>query len=141
MQGIATRLNYSSEDVDEEMEMEASLGFQLQPLRETKGQTMQVRGTKLRKEDHGKASRKGQIIHHHHVLVLLSIPHLLELSYQRLCIGNPGVTPVPSSAPRTTSMRAVRFLDDFLFLGGSGEAGMVVMVDEQTLRENNVYPS
>ncbi|GKB19349.1 hypothetical protein Tco_0853272 [Tanacetum coccineum] len=58
MQGIATRLNYSSEDVDEEMEMEASLGFQLQPLRETKGQTMQVRGTKLRKEDHGKASRK-----------------------------------------------------------------------------------
>ncbi|GJX93905.1 hypothetical protein Tco_0348491 [Tanacetum coccineum] len=41
LQGIATRLNYSSEDVDEEREMEASPGVQLQPLRETKGQTMQ----------------------------------------------------------------------------------------------------
>nr|GEU68053.1 reverse transcriptase domain-containing protein [Tanacetum cinerariifolium] len=39
LQGMATRLNYSSEDVDEEREIEAPPGFQLKPLRETKRQT------------------------------------------------------------------------------------------------------
>ncbi|GKA68513.1 hypothetical protein Tco_0768430 [Tanacetum coccineum] len=41
MQGIVTHLNYSNEDVDEEREMGAPPEFQLQPLRETEGQTMQ----------------------------------------------------------------------------------------------------
>nr|GEU94048.1 reverse transcriptase domain-containing protein [Tanacetum cinerariifolium] len=41
LQGIATRLNYSSEDVDEERDMEALLGFQPQTLGETQGHTMQ----------------------------------------------------------------------------------------------------
>nr|GEZ73350.1 hypothetical protein [Tanacetum cinerariifolium] len=42
LQGIATRLNYSSDDVDEEWEMEAPPGFQPQPLKEMEGQTMQA---------------------------------------------------------------------------------------------------
>ncbi|GJR18295.1 hypothetical protein Tco_0966822 [Tanacetum coccineum] len=41
LQGNATRLNYSSEYVDEEREIEAPLGFQPQTLRVTEGQTMQ----------------------------------------------------------------------------------------------------
>nr|GEU88150.1 hypothetical protein [Tanacetum cinerariifolium] len=41
LQGIATRLNYSSDDVDEEWEMEAPPRFQTQPLKEMEGQTMQ----------------------------------------------------------------------------------------------------
>ncbi|GJX45160.1 hypothetical protein Tco_0261836 [Tanacetum coccineum] len=39
--GMATHFNYSSEDVDEERELEAPPGFRPQPLKETEGQTMQ----------------------------------------------------------------------------------------------------
>nr|GEY20422.1 hypothetical protein [Tanacetum cinerariifolium] len=41
LQGIATRLNYSSEDVYEERQMEAPPEFQSQPPRDMEGQTMQ----------------------------------------------------------------------------------------------------
>ncbi|GJS98897.1 hypothetical protein Tco_0820067 [Tanacetum coccineum] len=39
--GVVNRLNYSDEDVDEEREMEAPLGLQSQPFRETEGQITQ----------------------------------------------------------------------------------------------------
>ncbi|GKC91908.1 hypothetical protein Tco_1157350 [Tanacetum coccineum] len=39
LQDVVTRLNYSSKDVDEEREMEATPEFQPKPLRETKRQT------------------------------------------------------------------------------------------------------
>ncbi|GKB44830.1 hypothetical protein Tco_0889772, partial [Tanacetum coccineum] len=41
LQGVATRLNYSSEDVDEERKLEAPPGFRRQPLRGAKGKVME----------------------------------------------------------------------------------------------------
>ncbi|GKC77274.1 hypothetical protein Tco_1128048, partial [Tanacetum coccineum] len=41
LQGVVTRLEYSSEDVDEEMQMECPPGFQLQPQINTENQGMQ----------------------------------------------------------------------------------------------------
>ncbi|GJW90491.1 hypothetical protein Tco_0168044 [Tanacetum coccineum] len=41
LQGVVTQLNYSSEDVDEERELEAPLGYRSQPLRGTEEQGME----------------------------------------------------------------------------------------------------
>nr|GEZ41624.1 hypothetical protein [Tanacetum cinerariifolium] len=73
LQGVATHLNYSIEDVDEERKMKAPPEFQSQPFKETEGQAMQgippLLAAHLRKTE-----RKRRTLSPREALVVYRIP-------------------------------------------------------------------